>query len=211
MVRHALHVERRWETGGGLRNLIATWPPCLSEQWANHTGSRGNYQDLRRTTNGFTAPVPYSDRRGRGALGTTCKPNTSPHSICCLINLINGSFNAPQRRPSQYCRETKSDNGSLVRCKQFRGWLPFSIKVWNSDVRDLESQPRFGENMFYEIKHWTYCVFANIPITSYFHQLEQCSSRHLEQLLSLFFFNTSPTVIKEEIWQVCICKLFNSN
>lgn len=116
--------DEKW---GG--NLIATWPPRLSEQWANHTGSRGNYQDLRWTTNGFTAPVPYSDRRGRGALGTTCKPNTSPHSICCLINLINGSFNAPQRQPSQYCRETKTDNGSLVRWKQFWGWLPFSIKV----------------------------------------------------------------------------------
>lgn len=132
--------DEKW---GG--NLIATWPPRLSERWANHTGSRGNYQDLRRTTNGFTAPVPYSDRRGRGALGTTCKPNTSPHSICCLINLINGSFNAPQRQPSQYCRENQNrqwQSGPLKTVLRMTSIFNSSVKQWWEGFRKSASLQR---------------------------------------------------------------------
>lgn len=119
-----------WKGEKKLRvNLIATWPPaCWSSKPTTH-GLPGGLSASSAGNKWLYCPVPYSAHRGRGALGMTCKPNTSPHSICCLINPINGSFNAPQRQPSRHGRETRRDNDSLAHWKQFWGWVPFPIKV----------------------------------------------------------------------------------
>lgn len=102
-------------------------------------------------------PVLYGDHRGRGALGMTCKPNTSPHSICCLINLISSSFSTPLRQPSPQGTETETDRewqSDLLK----RVLKMFSFSSWGK-LRGYESVKKsapnvfsYCENMFFKIK-----------------------------------------------------------
>lgn len=51
-------------------------------------------------------PVLWSGHWGPGALGMTCKPHTSLHSVCYLISLFSSSVRAPQRQPSPHGAKT---------------------------------------------------------------------------------------------------------
>lgn len=59
----------------------------------------------------------------------TCKPNTSPHLIPFLINLINGSFGAPWRQTSLEGRtnQNRQWRPALFR-ERLQGWLLLPIK-----------------------------------------------------------------------------------
>lgn len=119
-----LHVERKMETKEGF-SMQHDRLPVSTVSWP-HSFPVGRIRIFSGKQMALLA-IYCSNYSGSGALGTACKPNTSPHSIRCLINPIKGSFSVPWRQPSWHCRETKTDR--LVHSKQFWGWLPFPIKV----------------------------------------------------------------------------------
>lgn len=133
-MRHALHVK---EEGRNRREISLQHdrPPVGAVSQPH--GLPWDLSASAVANKWLYCPIPYSDHRGRGALGMTCKPNTSPHSICCLINLINGSFSGPRRRSWRQGRETKTDNYSLLYWKLFWAWLPSPIKAWKGRKSQL--------------------------------------------------------------------------
>lgn len=138
-----------WESR---RNLPATWPPACGSSKTTTPVPKGPISICGKNK-WLRWLVLYSDRRVRGALGMTCKPNTSPHLVCCLINLINSSFSAPQRRPSKHGRETKRDM-TFWSVKPARQMSLFSDS-------SLKRSTLFQWN--HEGECWSYSLFANIP------------------------------------------------
>lgn len=71
---------------------------------------------------------------GDGSPGTTCKTNTSPRSICRLINPIGDGHQGP-------AEESRADNDTPGPLETDRGMTSsnpsFLIRVWKGDARDL--------------------------------------------------------------------------
>lgn len=153
---------------------------CLSEEWGNHTGPQGTYQHLWPATNSFTAlsRMPTTE----GEVLWEWPVNQTHHHIQSVALLIQSTAHSVLLGDSHQgtAEKPKQTNGSLIHWKQFWGWLPFPIKVWNSAC---EGHKKRSVLLLWNLVFVRWNAEGTgslpIPITSHFLRQAQCSHETL--------------------------------